>query len=559
MMIENEKSTPSASQPQPSLGKTPEGSDSFPNSSHNSNPSFVQFLIRLIVLLYETISSQESKIEALTKENAELAQKLNEPKKDSENSSSKPSSDPYKKKKPPLLDENGQPIKGKPGAKKGHKAYHRKKYKTKKKDPKEGGAPLELPDQDIPTKEVEILPDSTVCPICETEMVSCPDKDRLKEQIELVDNPLIRIIYKIKAFQCGKCGKVHYGTEPATLGTGLIGPSLLALLIFLKGVGHMSFTSLQRFLSVFGLKVCRGFICESVSMVTAALEKVYTELKEALPKQKVVNTDETGHKERGKKMWTWVFRAKTFAFFAIRDNRATTVITDILGKSFKGIIGCDCYSAYKKFLRLFPNVKAQLCLAHFKRDIQYLIDHLDNPILSEFGTKIMNILVELFQQNKLWRKLRRPRDPDDPDDPDLQGEAREAKADEVLEYMRQLVKRLKEVALDPPNIKKAKNIANRFIKWPEDSYFMFLSDEGIELELDPMNNVAEQTVRFVVIDRHVTQGTRSLNGRMRSERVWSVIATCAIQGISAFDFIRDSIKAHYCKDREYPSFFDKAE
>ena len=38
-------------------------------------------------------------------------------------------------------------------------------------------------------------------------------------------------------------------------------------------------------------------------------------------------------------------------------------------------------------------------------------------------------------------------------------------------------------------------------------------------EVDPTNNSAEQAIRFVVIDRHITQGTRSETGRRWSERV----------------------------------------
>ena len=47
---------------------------------------------------------------------------------------------------------------------------------------------------------------------------------------------------------------------------------------------------------------------------------------------------------------------------------------------------------------------------------------------------------------------------------------------------------------------------------------------------DVLGEVAEQVIRFIVIDRHVTQGTRSIKGRKSCERLWSVIATYALQG-----------------------------
>ena len=83
--------------------------------------------------------------------------------------------------------------------------------------------------------------------------------------------------------------------------------------------------------------------------------------------------------------------------------------------------------------------------------------------------------------------------------------------------------------------------------------FEFITTPGI----DPTNNVAEQAIRFVVIDRHVTQGTRSVKGRQSNERLWTVIATCSLQGRSAFNFILESVKAYF-HDQPPPSLLDSS-
>ena len=74
-----------------------------------------------------------------------------------------------------------------------------------------------------------------------------------------------------------------------------------------------------------------------------------------------------------------------------------------------------------------------------------------------------------------------------------------------------------------------------------EAYFTFITTPG----MDPTNNVAEQAIRFIVIDRHITQGTRSLEGRKTCERIWSVIATCALQGRSAYQFILEAVHAYF--------------
>jgi len=41
------------------------------------------------------------------------------------------------------------------------------------------------------------------------------------------------------------------------------------------------------------------------------------------------------------------------------------------------------------------------------------------------------------------------------------------------------------------------------------------------------NNLAEQAVRFLVIDRQITQGPRGEKGRQWCERIRTTVATCA--------------------------------
>ncbi|MDV2504711.1 MAG: transposase, partial [bacterium] len=75
-------------------------------------------------------------------------------------------------------------------------------------------------------------------------------------------------------------------------------------------------------------------------------------------------------------------------------------------------------------------------------------------------------------------------------------------------------------------------MADRFLKHG-DSYFRFITTPAIE----PTNNLAEQAIRFVVIDRRITQGTRGKSGRDWCERIWTMIATGTQRGLNVFDFL----------------------
>jgi transposase len=63
--------------------------------------------------------------------------------------------------------------------------------------------------------------------------------------------------------------------------------------------------------------------------------------------------------------------------------------------------------------------------------------------------------------------------------------------------------------------------------------------------VEPTNNLAEQAIRFVVLDRVVTQGTRSEAGNRWCERIWTVIATCAQQGRSVFAYLQAAVTAWF--------------
>jgi transposase len=58
-------------------------------------------------------------------------------------------------------------------------------------------------------------------------------------------------------------------------------------------------------------------------------------------------------------------------------------------------------------------------------------------------------------------------------------------------------------------------------------------------------DLAEQAIRFVVIDRHIAQGTRGEAGQRWCERIWTVIATCTQQGRSVWEYLQAVIEKHF--------------
>jgi len=88
-----------------------------------------------------------------------------------------------------------------------------------------------------------------------------------------------------------------------------------------------------------------------------------------------------------------------------------------------------------------------------------------------------------------------------------------------------------------PNDKSAINLAERLWNFRDD-YSRF-----IVTGIPPTNNLGEQAIRRVVIDRNVTQGTRSDWGNRWLERFWSVLATCEQRRTSAMSFLQSCIQS----------------
>jgi len=159
-----------------------------------------------------------------------------------------------------------------------------------------------------------------------------------------------------------------------------------------------------------------------------------------------------------------------------------------------------------------------LCWAHLIRDVKYLTT-LSNRATRGYGQRLLEKIKVLF---RTWHRREQM--------PAARWERAAAKARrDVLS-----------VARRPPTVSEAQNIAKRF-RNHGDAYFTFLETPGVE----PTNNGPERQIRFLAIDRKITQGTRGEAGRRWCERIWTVLATCAQQGRSAFEFLYHSIIAYF--------------
>jgi transposase len=337
-------------------------------------------------------------------------------------------------------------------------------------------------------------------------------------QQELVNNPIVLTAHVAYPFWCKHCQKIHWATIPESVRkAGLVGPRLAAFIALLKGGAHASITATQGILSHMGADLATGTISKTLQKVQMALDPCYTQLREFLPLQPCINIDETGHKDRGDQFWNWCFVTDAFTLFRIADNRSASVLTDMLGTECAATLGSDFYGAYRKHIKQAP-VAIQFCMAHLIRELKFIAESTTKTI-ANYGKRLLNLLKKIF-------KLIHRRD--------------ELGEKSFQKRMKKLQQQFLHGAVRSQVGGDAANMVKRFKQFGQ-SYFTFVAHPGIE----PTNNVAERAIRFCVIDRKVTQGTRGKNGRAWCERIWSTMATCAQRNIKPFDFIATAVACYF--------------
>jgi transposase len=383
-----------------------------------------------------------------------------------------------------------------------------------------GGQPGHLKHERVPFAVEQITHFQThvlnLCPCCGGSVRLNSDKAKVAQQVDITRPPQVVEQHTSPEFWCDQCNCGFMAALPMHIERGgLVGPQLTALIAFMKGACHASFSTIRTFLrDVVGVTISRGQLSKILGKVSAALAKPHEELLALLPGEAALNVDETGHPDNGKLWWTWCFRAELYTLFHIDPHRSADVLMDILGKEFAGVLGCDYFSAYRRYMKEC-GVTLQFCLAHLIRDVKFLTT-LPDERDRRYGEQLRAALKWLFQ-------VYHRRD--------------ELDEDQFRSYLSFAKSEVLRVGLSGPATQHGQNMVKRFRKNGE-AYFTFITQPGIE----PTNNLAEQAIRFVVIDRHITQGTRSETGRRFCERMWTTIATCVQQGRSVWNYLCETVK-----------------
>jgi hypothetical protein len=398
------------------------------------------------------------------------------------------------------------------GRPKGHKGSNRKP------------APPENVDESVAYE-----PKSTDCPKCGTPMIRKQDLDTIFQQIEKLKEITRIVEARGAAYTCPCCATKVNGTVPTEIrNRPLLGPQLLAFVIALRFCCNASIRAISKFLNDTTKQyVSIGCLTKSIIRGSECLAENHKEIEDQIRLQPVVYIDETPHLDDGRRCYTWVFVTDKAILFAI-GNRSLDMVNRVLGPDYEGIICSDYYGVYISYVKSNNKVKHQACLAHLKREFKRCAEHVFDREISQYGEKMLKLLDDLFK---------------------VRDEFNADKTPEALARFRQAAEVFNREGALAPNKGQPARLAKRFVSG--DAYTTFVSEP-----VDATNNRSERAIRKVVILRSVTQGTRGENGRLASERFWSVKATCELQNRSFVDYFGKCYEAHL-KGEPTPSIFSQ--
>ena len=468
---------------------------------------------REIENLREQLAEREKQIADAERQIADLERLLAGRKKNSTNSSKPPSSDGLAGNQRSRGRKHKS--KRKPGAQPGHPGHHR----------------ALVPTAEVSAVEV-LLPKQ--CGHCGGNLPQKPGKLTTQgepRRHQVTEVPPVKAYiteYQCPNVVCEHCGNATRAPLPEEI-AGQSGPQLTALIAYWTVVCRLPRRLVEAMLGdVLGIEISLGSTQKAWEEVSQAVEQPVQQLQEQLPREAVLNVDETGWRTNGDKRWIWALVAQQFVFYVVASTRGAEVLVSLLGAVYRGILCSDRWVVY---LTYHSGRRMQLCWAHLKRNILGIADYARSPSSRQFCRDALAIVARLF---RLWYRFRG-------DLRDRRGNPQPIDRRQLLVKSIPLQKKLfalAEAHLDDAD-REVRNLARAlFIHF--ERLFTFLEEEGVE----PTNNGVEQILRTAVQWRKISFGNRSRNGEIATARLLTVTQTCKRQQRHVLGYLTDAVRCH---------------
>ena len=329
------------------------------------------------------------------------------------------------------------------------------------------------------------------CPECAYRL-SGESLDYSREVVELPPpQPVAVIEHQVVKRWCPHCARWRSPQLDLTgqvFGQGRIGVRIAGVVAYLRTMLRLPVRLVQSYLqTLHGLHLSIGEIAALVHSVRQHLQPLTAQLKQAVQASPVVHGDETGWRENGQNGWAWAFVTAGPAavrYYEYDPGRSHFVPQRVLGSDWRGCLVTDFYAAYN----LIPG-RHQRCWVHLLRDLHALKEaHAESAEVLAWAAAVR----QLYDDAQTWLNAH-----------PMPGAT--ARTQQYLSLHARTCGLGQQYARAPSH--PCATLAKRLLRH-QDELFQFVLTPGLPAD----NNLAERSIRPLVVLRNISGGSRSAAG-----------------------------------------------
>lgn len=343
-----------------------------------------------------------------------------------------------------------------------------------------------------------------VCSQCGKHNKPTKVKNKIYEEIpEPQPTKIIKAEWGIYECGCGHCWESRPKEVPAK---GIFGKNLQAQITLLRFDDRLplrkTISALER---QFKTSLTSKAVYDVTKRVADKTTPEYIAIMKKIRRATNLHIDETKIKIQGKTHWLWIFRSRKNVFFVIHKKRNRTVLDEVLGYKYNGIIICDGLSAYEEYTKYL-----QRCWAHILRGTREMAEKYDDA--------------KPFHQwmKDLFAKVKSASIKDPP-------KKRKRLYDKCVQEMKWLIEKFS-------SYKHLTKVVTT-IKNGLDFWFTRI----IHPQIEPTNNKGERSLREMVVMKHIMGTLRNQDGADVMAKMMTLISTWRLNGMNPFYSLRELI------------------
>jgi transposase len=361
--------------------------------------------------------------------------------------------------------------------------------------------------------------------IVEHRIVACPDCQlrlggislaRCREVIDVPPLPVVEVtehrIYKGWCAGCQKWYEAPVDLGEQVLGQGRIGVRLASMIAYLRTVMRLPLRQLREVLrTLHGFEVSLGELVELLHRIKEYAQPVLDSLKAEIRASPAIQADETGWREDGINGYIWSVSTPTVRYYEYLHSRAGEVVKHLIVQDYQGVLGSDFYAGYNIHQGLH-----QRCWVHFLRDVHDLKD--DFPQDEELRCWAKDVKA-IYEQAVAWTQQEL--------DPNLSPRQRDRVR---VTQQHAFEQRLWNICQPRAHTTAPQHTLCERVEQFLPELFVFVAVPGVPAH----NNLAERSVRPLVIARKISGGTRSPKGSETRMGLASLFGTWSAQQLNPF-------------------------